>query len=93
MPKSVDEYGCDGSRIFIKGMEITDLLKHFKIKTETKMMECTGVGFGSVPIGTATVITMTLHHDNIVATHDAIYIGDIPTKEFIAEMVKLRLQR
>ena len=23
----------------------------------------------------------------------AIYIGDIPTKEFIAEMVKLRLQR
>ena len=77
-------------------MEITDLLKHFKIKTETKMMECTGFGVQtrrSVPIGTAIVITMTLNHDNIVATHDAIYIGDIPTKEFIAEMVKLRLQR
>ena len=76
-------------------MEITDLLKHFQVKTETETMECGEFGGVTIrrPIGTTIAIIMTLNSDAIVSTHDAIYIGDIPTKEFIAEMVKLRLKR
>ena len=72
-------------RIFIKGIEITDIVRDFKVMTDSNNH-----------VVDQRITLELIGGSNIIFGDDedyAIYIGDIPTKEFIAEMVKLRLQR
>uniref|UniRef100_A0A6M3J033 Uncharacterized protein n=1 Tax=viral metagenome TaxID=1070528 RepID=A0A6M3J033_9ZZZZ len=91
-------------RVFIKGVEITELvIGTIKIEGENKFLECSE--FGKFPekyqINRAVVkIELDMSVANIIVVYDdaknletSLFISELPTDDFIAEMVRLKLRR
>lgn len=80
------------TRIFVKGIDISDMVSNFGFKTDVVEHTVHGVIDKVSPVGQT--ITLELHASGTFSLdNDELHIGEIPTKEFIAEMVKLRLKR
>ena len=79
-------------RIFVKGVEITELCKDGELKTETTTFERLQK---TVPIDHI-MLTVTLNlgsNSRIEFDPHILYIIDYPTDEFLAEMVRIKLRR
>lgn len=92
------------TRVFVKGVEITELVDSCKVEMATEFFELSTFGKGldtKVPINQK--ITMTVNitgstNSCIVASEKnpndiILYIDEYPTDEFLAEMVRLKLRR
>ena len=87
-------------RIFVKGVDITDLVKSAVVETQTSFAEHLSDGFIDLktPLTEYHSITLelNLNGSKIEAgdnAHVDIHVGDYPTDEFIAEMVRLKFRR
>jgi len=88
------------TRVFVKGVEITELVKSIEINSKTEMIDHETLGaVDSRFINTEETILLALDlKGSVIHCHDTdfnmiIYIKEIPTDEFIAEMVRLKLRR
>jgi len=88
------------TRVFIKGVEITELVERFEVESITDLYKHFvhhGIKDISVPINEKITMTVDMTISNIVAFKDSdniiIYIDEHPTDEFLAEMVRLKLRR
>ena len=86
--KNTDTTVCDSqkTRVFIKGIEITDLLS--KITMESNPGPRAGP-FVSLILEITGISVFQWQDDEQIS----IRIGDYPTDEFIAEMVRLKFKR
>ncbi len=91
-----------GTSIFIKGIDITDLVKSAVVKTQTQFVKPASFADITIPVNEDISITLELDlkGSNIQAYEPAdgdselkIYIGELPADEFFAEMVRLKLRR
>ena len=87
------------TRVFVKGVEITELIESFEVESITDFYEHSTLGKVDkrMPINQKITMTLDMKVGNIVASNDKneiiVYIGEYPTDEFLAEMVRLKLRR
>ncbi len=105
MKKDVTKTKLDPAttRVFVKGVEITELVDSCKVEMTTEFFEHSTFGKVDKKVPIDQKITMTVNitgstNSRIVASEKnpndiILYIDEHPTDEFLAEMVRLKLRR
>jgi len=86
-------------RVFVKGVEISELIKNINIECKTGFFtaSCFGMPDKQVPLTHTTEISMTLKigigNIKTVGDQTILFIDELPTDEFLAEMIRLKFKR
>jgi len=93
------EFGAGIIRVFVKGIEISEMIKKISVESSTDFstLRAFGASGMQVPVNSTIFITMTLNVSSgkiaVVDDKTIFYIDELPTDEFLAEMIRLKFKR